>query len=97
MSPAPAVWTVCIPPINASGSVSTAFSMSSSAGTSGTASARSPGPFVVDFLLEDPRKVHSSWSPDIWKLIVKGEVAIGMTREMFKMPCTPISTNLDLR
>ncbi len=43
-----------------------------------------------DFFLEDPRKVHSSWSPDIWKLIVKGEVAIGMTREMLEVACHPI-------
>ena len=39
------------------------------------------------FHLEDPRNAHSDWSDDIWSLIRKGRVAIGMTEAMAEMAC----------
>ncbi len=39
------------------------------------------------FLLKDPRKQHANWSAAIWKLILSGDVAIGMTEEMLDVAC----------
>ncbi|MBZ5538174.1 MAG: hypothetical protein LAO31_19650, partial [Acidobacteriia bacterium] len=44
-------------------------------------------PFSQEFFLDDPRKLHPTWSEAIWKLIEEGNVAIGMTEEMVKLAC----------
>lgn len=43
--------------------------------------------YSEEFLLDDPRKLHPTWSAAVWKLIENGEVAIGMTEEMVKLAC----------
>lgn len=40
-----------------------------------------------EFLFDDPRKLHPTWSAAIWKLIEEGEVGIGMTEAMVKLAC----------
>jgi len=39
------------------------------------------------FLVEDPIKTFPKWTPDIWKLVRSGQVAIGMTTEMLSVTC----------
>ena len=45
------------------------------------------GPYADRFYFEDQRRVHSGWSPNIWKLIDDGTVAIGMGEDMAKLAC----------
>jgi len=43
--------------------------------------------YMSQFYLQDPHKQFPSWSLNIWKLIEKGEVAIGMTEDMARLAC----------
>ena len=39
------------------------------------------------FLVEDPMKTFPKWTPDTWKLVRSGQVAIGMTKDMLGVTC----------
>jgi len=41
--------------------------------------------YTGDFYLQDPIRMHPDWSQDVWTLIQKGEIAIGMDLEMALM------------
>jgi len=38
--------------------------------------------YTGDFYLHDPATMYPDWSPDVWDLVRKGEIAVGMDLEM---------------
>ncbi len=48
---------------------------------------RKPWTAEAAFYLAAPETLFPGWSPDVWKLVRKGEVAIGMTEAMARVAC----------